>query len=52
MFSYFSGGSLGTLIGIDVWGHFGWYGVIVIAVTFLAIALINYFWHGVPKKLK
>lgn len=52
MFSYFLGGSLGTLIGIDVWGHFGWYGVIVSAVIFLAIALINYFWHGVPKKLK
>lgn len=52
MFSYFLGGSLGTLIGIDAWSHFGWYGVISSAVVFLAIALINYFWHGVPKKLK
>lgn len=52
MFSYFLGGSLGTLIGINAWGQFGWYGVIICAVVFLAIALINYFWHGVPKKLK
>lgn len=52
MFSYFLGGSLGTLIGINAWSRFGWYGVIVCAVIFLAVALINYFWHGVPKKLK
>lgn len=52
MFSYFLGGSIGTLIGINAWSKFGWYGVIVCAIIFLAIALINYFWQGVPKKLK
>ncbi|WP_308556314.1 MFS transporter [uncultured Lactobacillus sp.] len=52
MFSYFLGGSLGTLIGINAWSMWGWYGVIICAVVFLVIALINYFIEGVPEKLK
>lgn len=52
MFSYFLGGSLGTLVGINAWSLFGWYGVIVSAVIFLAVALLNFFFLGVPKKLK
>ena len=52
MFSYFLGGSLGTLVGINVWSMLGCYGVIVSAVVFLAVALVNFFFLGVPKRLK
>lgn len=52
MFSYFLGGSLGTLIGINAWSIWGWYGVIICAIVFLVIALLNYFVEGVPEKLK
>lgn len=52
MFSYFLGGSVGTLIGINVWSIFGWDGVITSAIIFLAIALLNFFVQGAPQKLK
>lgn len=51
MFSYFLGGSMGTLIGINVWGLFGWLGVTIAAVIFLVIALLGYLFLGVPQKL-
>lgn len=51
MFSYFFGGSIGTLVGINMWAAFHWTGVVVATVIFLGIAAINYFWQGVPKKL-
>lgn len=51
MFSYFFGGSMGTLVGINVWSHFQWVGVTAVAVVFLLIAVINYFWQGVPEDL-
>lgn len=51
MFSYFLGGSLGTLVGINAWSAFGWSGVMISAVIFLAVALMNFF-LGVPRKLK
>ena len=52
MFSYFLGGSLGILIGINAWSYFGWIGVIISAVIFLTIALLNYLFVGAPEKLK
>lgn len=52
MFSYFLGGSLGSLIGINAWSRFGWIGVIISAVIFLLIALLNYLLVGAPEKLK
>lgn len=51
MFSYFLGGSMGTLIGINVWGHFGWSGVTTAAVLFLILALVGYKIWGVPERL-
>lgn len=51
MFSYFFGGSIGTLVGINAWALYQWIGVTVAAITFLAIALLNYYWQGVPKQL-
>lgn len=52
MFSYFLGGSLGTLVGINAWSAFGWSGVMISAVIFLAVAIMNFFFLGVPRKLK
>ncbi len=51
MFSYFFGGSMGTLLGINAWQRFGWSGVIIVAFIFIIIALINYFTIGEPKQL-
>lgn len=51
MFSYFFGGSIGTLTGINMWALYKWNGVTVAAVIFLLVALLNYFWQGVPRKL-
>lgn len=51
MFSYFFGGSIGTLVGINMWAAFHWTGVVVATIIFLGIAAINFFWQGVPKKL-
>lgn len=51
MFAYFFGGSIGTLVGINVWSMFNWQGVAIAAVFFLLLAAINYYWQGVPKVL-
>lgn len=51
MFSYFFGGSIGTLTGINMWALYKWNGVTVAAVIFLLVALVNYYWQGVPQKL-
>lgn len=51
MFAYFFGGSIGTLVGINVWAMFNWQGVAIAAVFFLLLAAINYYWQGVLKVL-
>lgn len=51
MFSYFFGGSVGTVTGINVWNAFGWAGVTAAAVVFLLAALAGYHWLGVPERL-
>ncbi|HIW70620.1 MAG TPA: MFS transporter, partial [Candidatus Limosilactobacillus merdipullorum] len=51
MFSYFIGGYVGKFVGINVWNLWGWAGVTSAAAIFLLIALANYIWLGVPKKL-
>ena len=51
MFSYFLGGALGTVIGINAWANFHWWGVTVAAAFFLLIAVLNYYWQGVPRQL-
>lgn len=51
MFSYFFGGSIGTLTGIDAWSHFGWAGVTAMAVIFVVVALSAHFAIGEPEKL-
>lgn len=52
MFSYFLGGSVGTVTGINTWNAFGWAGVTIAAVAFLLVALVGYRWLGVPAKLE
>lgn len=51
MFSYFFGGSIGTLVGINAWAAFHWTGVVVAAIVLLVVAVINYYWQGFPKQL-
>lgn len=51
MFSYFFGGSLGTLTGINAWSMYHWTGVTAAAVVLLLLALLNYYWQGVPATL-
>ncbi|WP_057887901.1 MFS transporter [Companilactobacillus mindensis] len=51
MFSYFLGGSFGTLFATWAWSKAGWLGVCGIALVFLIIALANHFIIGEPKKL-
>lgn len=51
MFSYFLGGSLGTLCATWAWSHWGWSGVCAVAVGFLAIAIIGHFGWPEPKQL-
>lgn len=51
MFSYFLGGSLGTLTATTAWSHAGWTGVCLVAAGFLALALISHFIIGEPDKL-
>lgn len=52
MFSYFIGGSIGTMIGINAWSIFGWSGVAGAAAIFLLIALIGYKTLGTPDELE
>lgn len=51
MFSYFLGGSIGTLSATWAWSHAGWLGVCVVAVVFLVIAIAGHFIIGEPKHL-
>lgn len=51
MFSYFLGGSVGTLVGINAWSRWGWLGVTGSAVVFLLVALVGFKRLGVPRKL-
>ena len=51
MFSYFFGGSLGTLTGINAWSMYHWTGVTTAAVVLLLLSLLNYYWQGVPATL-
>lgn len=51
MFSYFLGGSFGTLLSTWAWSHAGWLGVCLVALVFLIIAIIDHFVIGEPEKL-
>ncbi|GAB5056200.1 MFS transporter [Companilactobacillus alimentarius] len=51
MFSYFLGGSFGTLFATWAWSHFGWIGVCLVALVFLIIAIGDHFIIGEPEKL-
>lgn len=51
MFSYFFGGSIGTLAGVNMWALYKWTGVTIAAIIFLVLALVNYYWQSVPRKL-
>jgi MFS family permease len=51
MFSYFLGGSFGTLFATWAWSHAGWSGVCLVALVFLIIAVIDHFVLGEPEKL-
>ncbi|WP_125764081.1 MFS transporter [Levilactobacillus mulengensis] len=51
MFSYFLGGSIGTLSATWAWSHAGWLGVCLVALVFLVIAVTGHFVIGEPQKL-
>lgn len=51
MFSYFLGGSIGTLAATWAWSRIGWIGVCLVALAFLVIAIIDHFVIGEPEKL-
>jgi len=51
MFSYFLGGSIGTLSATWAWSHAGWTGVCGVAVVFLVIAVAGHLLIGEPEKL-
>lgn len=51
MFSYFLGGSIGTLAATWAWSRIGWIGVCLVALAFLVIAIVDHFVIGEPEKL-
>jgi len=51
MFSYFLGGSIGTLAATWAWSHAGWTGVCGVALAFLLIAIAGHLVIGEPEKL-
>ncbi|KRN02319.1 major facilitator superfamily permease [Levilactobacillus senmaizukei DSM 21775 = NBRC 103853] len=51
MFSYFLGGSLGTLSATWAWSHAGWPGVCTVAVGFLLLAIGGHLVIGEPQRL-
>ncbi|WP_404327971.1 MFS transporter [Companilactobacillus paralimentarius] len=51
MFSYFLGGSIGTLAATWAWSRIGWIGVCLVALAFLVIAVIDHFVICEPEKL-
>ena len=51
MFSYFLGGSIGTLSATWAWGKFGWSGVCIVAFVFLIISILDHLIVGEPQKL-
>lgn len=51
MFSYFLGGSFGTLAATWAWGQAGWTGVCGVALVFLVLAFIGHLRIGEPEKL-
>ena len=51
MFSYFLGGSIGTLSATWAWGKFGWSGVCIVAFVFLVISILDHLIVGEPQKL-
>lgn len=51
MFSYFLGGSIGTLAATWAWSRIGWISVCLVALAFLVIAVIDHFVIGEPEKL-
>lgn len=51
MFSYFLGGSIGTLSATWAWSQAGWTGVCGVAVAFLVIAVLGHLVIGEPATL-
>lgn len=51
MFSYFLGGSLGTLAATWAWSQAGWTGVCLVAAAFLVVALLGHLIIGEPETL-
>lgn len=51
MFSYFLGGSIGTLSATWAWSHAGWLGVCGVALVFLIIAVLGHLVIGEPERL-
>ena len=51
MFSYFLGGSLGTLSATWAWSHAGWTGVCGVALAFLILALVSHWVLGEPESI-
>lgn len=53
MVSYFSGASLGTLVGSISWEHFGWLGVCISGVIFASLSLLAHlFFKNRVKKTR
>lgn len=46
MIAYFSGGSLGSLVGAWAWGQWKWHGVCASGIAFLLVGLIAFFARG------
>jgi MFS family permease len=51
MFSYFLGGSLGTMLATWAWSVAQWAGVCWVAVGFLVLSLIGHFVLRAPERL-
>lgn len=43
MFTYFIGGSFGSLIGTTMWEHHGWFGVTIVGLLFQLLAYVCHF---------
>jgi predicted MFS family arabinose efflux permease len=48
MTGYFTGGSLGSIVGGVAWMHFGWPGVCLVGGAFVLLALAAHRFYGLP----
>ena len=51
MISYFSGGSLGSLVGAWAWGRWHWHGVCATGIVFMLIGLVAFLARGPERGL-